>query len=189
MQPMIVRLLAAREMRAHADRLDALADVVDLGVGDVGASDDDHESDVENGGENEKRPVEFHGSLGLVRGVLSDSTAYAANHGPWCGSRSNSSNSGWRRSCTTLRRADACEVSGYGEILRDVVRGDVTGASETLIRAGRSFCVRHSLLLREVVQRDAAQMVVRRPVAAERLHVREHRLVLLVLRDVQVACC
>ncbi len=36
-------LLAARQVRAHADRFDALADVVDFGVGDVGLCNDDHE--------------------------------------------------------------------------------------------------------------------------------------------------
>ena len=35
-------LLAARQMRAHPGGLDALADMVDLGVGDVGFRDDDH---------------------------------------------------------------------------------------------------------------------------------------------------
>ena len=35
-------LLAAREVRAHPGGLDAFADMVDLGVGDVGFRDDDH---------------------------------------------------------------------------------------------------------------------------------------------------
>ena len=35
-------LLAAREMGAHTDGLDALANMVDLGVGDLGTCYDDH---------------------------------------------------------------------------------------------------------------------------------------------------
>src|SRR6185437_3766518 len=62
-------VLAAREMRAHADRLDAFADVVDFGVGDFGSSDDDHlrwTLDVERGTLTKTKTTrEVHGSSGM----------------------------------------------------------------------------------------------------------------------------
>src|SRR5207253_2794203 len=54
-------------MCAHADRLDALANVVDFGVGDVGPGDDDHDRNGE--WVKQKRPVEVHGSLGSLSAV------------------------------------------------------------------------------------------------------------------------
>ena len=50
-------LLAAREVRVQPRALDALADVIELGVGDVGTRDDDHAGMPGRGGKHE-RPVE-----------------------------------------------------------------------------------------------------------------------------------
>src|SRR6185437_9599945 len=58
----------------HADRLDAFANVVDLGVGDGRARDDDQldrRQGEENGRRgNEKATREIHGSLGLGAALL-----------------------------------------------------------------------------------------------------------------------
>ena len=73
-------VLAAREVRAHAGRLDALANVVDLGVGDFGAGDDDHLTSGARGvgrgahtarGLKQKRPVKFTGRRGWCAACLS----------------------------------------------------------------------------------------------------------------------
>src|SRR5262249_1742528 len=73
-------LLAAREVGAHTDGLDALANVVDLGVGDVGAGDDDHRNErvTESFRTQTKTTRAGHGSLAWMRS-LSDATAYGSS--------------------------------------------------------------------------------------------------------------
>src|SRR6185437_3228250 len=97
-------------------------------------------------------------------------SAYDSTHGP-LGSRKSRSNSRPRGASWTV-------WYGWG------------GGVSRRARAGAALLpplVDQLVPRREVVQRDPPQMVVRRPVPAQRLHVREHRLVLFILRDVEIA--
>ena len=64
MQPMIVRCSPRERCVRIPTDFDALSDVVDLCVGDVGSGNDDHGETRESGkrrGQQKKRPVRFTG--------------------------------------------------------------------------------------------------------------------------------
>src|SRR6185437_16937380 len=105
-----------------------------------------------------------HGSSGMVRGVarlLARMTPPTAR---------------WGRVKVGVIVGRAVRHGAYGTVGAARCQGSLLHA-----------LVHQLVLRRKIVQRDAPEMVVRRPVPTQGLHVGQHRLVLLVLRDVEIA--